>query len=537
MDQRTVNRRDLAKMAAGGAALAAVGGQLAGHRAVAQDATAAAASGELIIGKAEEAVGLDPAVVTASSSFDLIAVVYEQLVQFDENGEAQPMLAESWEIVEGDGAVASPAADGATPAAAAGPTYVFTLREGVTFHNGQPLTAEDVKFTFERIMNPDTGSAWTSQFEPVASIEAVDERTVAFHLTEPYGPFLATLSSNYASIVPNDDSIDLQTTMVGTGAFTLQEYTKDTQTILAANADYWGEGRPKLASVNYRILPDEAARVAAVRTGEIHLTTLVDPISVESASTSEGVQVITHDTTDYYLLGLNCKVAPFDDPKVRQALSMAIDRQAIVDSVFFGQGQVSGPVVPTLGDWAVPVDQLPNYTVDTEAAQALLEEAGQGGLTFSITVGADRTEFVNIALVIQDQLKEIGVTVELDQVEWGTFIDKWIARDFQSFVSYNGSGNDPDRALYPALYTDGSVNAFQFSDPAVDELLDRGRSLSDREERKAVYQELEGMIAEQAPLIFISTRVGQFAARDTVQGFAPTAMQTWSTLQDTTVSE
>jgi peptide/nickel transport system substrate-binding protein len=378
MNHRTVNRRDLAKMTAGGAALAVVGGHLAGSPAAAQEATASAASGELIVGKPEEAVGLDPAIVTASSSVDLIAVVYERLVQFDDNGEPQPLLAESWEIIEGEGAAeASPTADGATPAAGAGPKYVFTLREGVTFHNGQPLTAEDVKFTFERIMDEATGSAWTSQFEPVASIDATDERTVTFTLNEPYGPFLATLSAAYASIVPNDDSIDLQTTMVGTGAFMLQEYTQDTATILAAHPDYHEAGTPKLATVNNRILPDEAARVAAIRTGEIHLTTLVDPISVESASTSEGVQVITHDTTDYYLLGLNCKQAPFDDPKVRQALSIAIDRQAIVDSVFFGQGQVSGPVVPTLGDWAVPLDQLPNYTVDTDAARAHFPPSGR----------------------------------------------------------------------------------------------------------------------------------------------------------------
>ncbi|HVL25235.1 MAG TPA: ABC transporter substrate-binding protein [Thermomicrobiales bacterium] len=536
MTQRTVNRRDLAKLAAGGAALAAVGGSLAVSPAMAAALAQDAPAGDLVYGKSEEAVGFDPAVVTASSSFDLIAVVYEQLVQFDENGEPQPMLAEKWGVVEGGAAEASPAADGATPVAG-GPRYVFTLREGVTFHNGQPLTANDVKFTFDRIKNPDTGSAWTSQFDPVASIDVVDDRTVAFNLSEPYGPFLATLSSNYAAIVPADESIDLQTTMVGTGAFKMQEYTKDTQTILAANADYYEDGVPKLATVTHKILPDESARVAAIRTGEIQLTTLVDPVSVESASGSEGVQIIEQDTADYYLLGLNCKVAPFDDVKVRQALSMAIDRQAIIDSVFFGKGQVTGPVVPTLGDWAVPVDQLPNYAVDTDAAKALLEEAGQGGLSFKITVGADRTEFVNIALVIQDQLKDIGVTVELDQVEWGTFIEKWKARDFQSFVSYNGSGNDPDRALYPALYTGGSVNAFQFSDPKVDELLDKGRTLSDREERKPVYQELEGVIAEQAPLIFISTRVGQFAARDTVQGFAPTALDTWSTLEDTTVSQ
>ena len=513
------NRRDLAKMTGAGAIAGAFCTIPGITRALAQDASPAPATdatGTLIIGKSEEAVGWDPAMVTAASSFELIAAVYETLLIFDDNGDPMGILAESWDQPDDT-------------------TYVFTLKDGVTFHNGQPLTAEDVKFTFERIMDPEGGSPWTSQFEPVESVEATDDRTVTFTMKESYGPFLATLSSNYAAILPNSPDTDFQTEMIGTGAFMMESYTQDTETVLAAFPDYHVEGQPKVAKIQYKILPDEPARLAAVRTGEIHLTSLVDPISIDTARGDSAVTVIDHDTTDYFLLGFNCKEAPFDDVKVRQALSMAIDRQAIIDSVFFGAGQVSGPIVPTLGDWANPVEDLPNYGVDLDGAKALLEEAGASDLTFSITVGADRTEFVNIALVIQDQLKEIGVTVELDQVEWGTFIDKWIARDFQSFVSYNGSGNDPDRALYPALHTGGSVNAFQFSDEQVDQLLEQGRSQTDHEERKATYQEVEKLIAEQAPLIFICTRVGHFATATGVEGFAPTASQTWMTLPEVTV--
>jgi len=520
MNSWSGSRRDLAKIAGAAAAVAGTTMAFGGRMAWAQDASPEASgdfSGTLVFGRSEEAVGFDPAMVTASSSFETIAAVYETLVIFDDDGQPQPWLAESWDMPDDK-------------------TYVFTLREGVTFHNGQPMTADDVVFTFERMMDPDGGSPWTSQFSPVASVEATDERTVTFTLTETYGPFLAPMSASYAAIVPADESIDLQTTMVGTGAFKLQEFKKDTETLFEGFADYWQEGQPKLANLSYKILPDETSRVAAIRTGEIDLTSLVDPISIDSVRNSEGVEVIDQDTTDYYLLGLNCKVAPFDDPKVRQALSMAIDRQAIVDSVFFGQGQVSGPLVPTLGDWANTLEDLPNYSLDLDGAKALLEEAGQSDLSFKITVGANRTEFVNIALVIQDQLKEIGVTAELDQVEWGTFIDKWVARDFQSFVSSNGSGNDPDRALYAALYTDGSTNAFQFSDPEVDRLLDQGRTQAEHDERKATYQEVEKLIAEQAPLIFISTRVAHFAKRTSVEGFAPSASQTWRTLPETTVS-
>lgn len=510
-----LDRRTLIKLAGGSSVAMLAGGAPA--LVLAQSTPAAVASGELVIGKGQEAVGFDPGVVTAASSFDLIGVVYERLVEFDEAGEPQPMLAESWDIPDDQ-------------------TYIFTLREGVTFHNGQPLTAADVKFTFDRIKDEATASPRVAQFTSIDAIEATDDRTVTFRLNAPYGPFLATLSSGFSSIVPADDSIDLQAEMVGTGPFMLESWQQDTETVLTAFADYRVAEEPKLATLRYRIMPEESARLAAIRTGEIQLTAIADPLTVESAQQSEGVAVLEQDTTDYYLLGLNCAEAPFDDPKVRQALSLAIDRQAIVDSVFFGRGQVSGPIVPTMGEWAQPVEDLPNYAVDRDQATALLEEAGAANLTFKIVVGSLYQEFENIALVIQDQLAEIGVTVELEPVEWGTFIDRWIARDFQSFVSYNSSGDDPDGALYSAFITDGGTNAFQFSDAEVDQLLEEGRATTDPDARREIYQQVETLLAEQVPAVFISTRVGFFALRDTVSGFAPTVAQTWSTLSTTTVA-
>lgn len=511
----SLDRRSLIKLAGGSTAA-----MLAGAVPVigaAQDG-AAVRAGELIIGKGQEAVGMDPAVVTAASSFDLISVVYERLVEFDEAGEPQPMLAESWETPDDL-------------------TYVFTLRPNVTFHNGKTLTAEDVTFTFDRIRDEATGSPRVQQFAPVEAIEATDEQTVTFRLSAPYGPFLATLASGFSSIVPNDDSIDFQSEMVGTGPFMLESWEQDTETVMVPHAGYWNPDEPLVDTLRWRILPDESARLAAVRTGEIHLTAITDPLTVQSASESEGVQVLEHDTTDYYLLGLNTAEPPFGDVRVRQALSLAIDRQAIIDAVFFGRGQVSGPIVPTLGEWAQPVEQLPNYTVDRERAKHLLEEAGQSDLSFTILVGSLYQEFVNIALVIQDQLSEIGVTVELEQVEWGTFIDRWVARDFQSFVSFNSGGNDPDGALYSAFITDGGTNAFQFSSEEVDRLLESGRTTTDAEARKTIYQNVEVELAEEAPVIFISSRVGFFAVRDEVRGFQPTAAQTWATLSQTTIVE
>ena len=510
----TMDRRTLAKLigVGGAAALTGVSPVIQG---VAQDAEGGST---LLIGKASEAVGYDPALVTATSSFEILAVVYNRLIHFDENGDAQPELAESWEMVDDL-------------------TWTFALRDGVTFHDGQPLTADDVKFTFDRIKDPATASTWTSLTDPIESIDSDGALAVTFNMASPYGPFLSALASGAAAILPmRDEPIDFATTLVGTNAFQVEEIVADTETTLVKFDGYWEDGAPLLDTITYRILPDEAARLAAVRTDDIQLTTLTDPVSIESAGTSEGVVVIEQETTDYYLLGLNCALAPFDNVQVRRALSQAIDRQAIIDAVFFGKGQVTGPVVPTMGDWALPLTDLPHYAYDPEAATALLEEAGLADLSFKILVGQTNTEFVNIALVIQDQLKEIGVTAELEQVEWGTFVDRWRAREFESFVSYNGSGDDPDRALYAAFITDGSTNAFQFSSEAVDTLLDDGRTTADPEARLEIYHQAEVALAEESPVIFISTRVGHFAVRDSVTGFAPTAAQTWNTLKDTTVS-
>lgn len=515
----TFTRRSALMAAGAGAVALGAGAGISSTPGLAQDAAtpASGATGELIIGKGAEAVGFDPGIVTAVSSIDLLVMTYENLVVFDDSGQPQPQLAESWEIVDDL-------------------TYVFTLKSGISFHDGKALTADDVVYSIMRIKDEATASPRASQFTLVDSVEATDASTVTFNLSAPYGPFLATLAASYSAIVPSlDPPADFQTTINGTGPFMLAEYTQDTQTILAANPAYREPGTPRLASLNYRILPDEPSRLAAIRTGDIQLTTLADPISADSARTSEGVTVVEQETTDYYLLGFNCLQVPFDNPKVRQALSLAIDRQAIIDAVFFGKGQVTGPIVPTLGDWSQPIDQLPRYQQDLDGARALLEEAGATDLSFDVLVGTLYPEFISIALVMQDQLSEIGVTMNLDQVEWGTFVDRWLARDFASFVSYNGSGNDPDLAVYAMLSTGGSTNAFQFSDEEVDRLLENGRTTTDPEERKAFYHEVEVAVAEAAPALFLSTRYAYFATQSTVSGFAPTASQTWDTLAQTTI--
>ncbi len=471
--------------------------------------------GTLIIGKAQEAVGLDPHLVTARSSHEIIHQVYNQLIDLGDDYAPMPELAESWENPDDT-------------------TFIFHLRPGVKFHNGRELVAADVKYSFERITDPDLGSPWATQLELIDTIETSDDYTVVIKLKEPFGAFMSTIASVWAAIVPQEEVEthgDLQQVMVGTGPFILDEYVEETRTVLKANPDYF-EGPPLVDGITYLILPDEAARLAALRTGEIHMSAMTDATSAGLAARSEDVSVHSQQTTDYYLLGLNTEREPFNDVRVRQALSLAIDRDAVVNSVFFGEGMVSGPIVPTLGDWAVALDELPYYQPDIEAAKTLLAEAGYpDGFQTTITASPRFPQFTSIALVLQNQLKQLGIEVILDQVEWGTFIQKWKDRDFDTFVSYNGSGNDPDRALYPMLHTGGSVNAFQYGNDEVDALLETARTTVDRDQRIAAYRDATLKIAEEAPLIFLNTRTEYVAVRDDVQDFVLSPVDTYRSLK------
>jgi peptide/nickel transport system substrate-binding protein len=505
-----ITRRELVRFA-GSAALA---------MAIPARATALGADttpGTLVIATAGAAGTLDPALATTAASYDLVMVVYERLVAYDDEGQPQPQLAESWETLDDL-------------------THVFTLRAGVTFHNGQPLTADDVKWTFERIKDPATASSWARKFEPIDAIDSDGDRVVTFHLSSPYGPFMAALASPWGSIVPStSEPLDLATTMVGTGAFMLEELS-DEEAMLARAPAYWQPDLPILDQLTWRTIQMEADRLAGIRDGKLELATLADPASVEAARTSDSVLVLEQETTDIHLLGLNCAQAPFDDENVRQALSRAIDRQAIVDTVFASKGQVTGPIAPTMGDWAQPVHQLPYYSVDREEARALLEEAGKMDVAFTILVAESHRELAGMAEAIRDQLGEIGVSAGIESLDQAAFDTRVQEREFEAFVDVGTSGNDPDSALYPTCYTGGPLNVYQFSDEEVDKLLDDGRNTADHETRKAIYQNLEVALADASPAIFVGTRVAWFATLDTVGGFRPSASQSWDTLKETSDS-
>lgn len=462
-----------------------------------------AQQGRLELAVDQAPVGLDPHIVTAFSSFNVIGQIYDGLVEVNAALELEPALATSWTVSDD------------------GLTYVFQLREGVTFHNGRPFTAEDVVYSYERIMDPDTGSPLASRFTEVASVEATGEHEVTFRMNTAFAPFLSNLTN--LTVVPREvveANGNLQQVAVGTGPFMLEEIVPDTYVLLVANPDYYREGQPGVAEIRYNVVPEASTRAAGIRTGTYHLIPDVDPATAETLRGARGVTLMGVQDLAYTLLGFNVTREPFDDPKVREAINYAIDRDEIVEAVYFGNAVPGGPLSPGLQAWATDTSAFACYDTNLDRARDLLAEAGYpNGFETSILTFGTIQVVSDLAQVLQAQLGQVGIDVDVNIAEFGAFVQGWRNSDFDMFVSLNGGSSDPDGYLHRTFVTGGSTNVYKFSDPAVDQLLNQGRTTSDMAERVNIYDHLQKRLACTGPIAHIAYGTLFSAVSDDVEGF------------------
>lgn len=462
-----------------------------------------AQQGTLEIAVDQAPVGLDPDIVTAFSSFAVIGQIYEGLVEVNAKLQIEPALATSWTV--------SP--DGLS--------YTFDLRQGVKFHNGREMTSADVVYSFDRIMDPKTGSPQASRFNEVTTAEATGPYQVRFTLKEPFAPFLANLTNLF--VVPKEvveANGDLQKVAVGTGPYELDKVVPDTYVLLKANPDYYRPGEPKLAELKYNVVPEASTRAAGLRTGTYQLLPTVDPVTAETLKKAGGVTVQGTQDLAYSLLGINTSRKPFDDPRVREAINYAVNRSDIVQAVYLGNAVPGGPISPALKDWAVPTSDFPCYTPSVAKAKQLLADAGypNGFSTTIITFGTIK-EVADTAQVLQAQLAKVGINAKVDVEEFGKFVQDWKNSNFDMFVSLNGGSVDPDGYLYRTFITGGSTNVYKFSDPSVDQLLKQGRTTTDTAQRRAIYDNLQKQLACTGPIVHIAYGTLFTGLRDNVQGF------------------
>ena len=451
-------------------------------------AFAAPAEKVLTIGVDQEAVGIDPHIVTAFSSMRRLDLMYNRLVRLDNNLVVVPDLAESWDIPNNL-------------------TYVFHLRKGVKFHNGREMTADDVQYSLQRVLDPKTASPGASYISLIKTIDVVDRYTVRLNLSAPLASLLDGLTSNNLSIVAKEvvsANGNLQKVDGGTGPFMLQDWVADNSMTLVKNPSYFEKGVPYLDKVIFRVIPEQASLLAGVKSGDLDMATINDGAVIRQASADSSVVVMSKPGLNVRTFSFNVTHKPFDDVRVRQALSLAMDRSEILSIAEFGMGQPTGPVPVAATQWALPVSSLPFATPDIAKAKQLLADAGfPNGFTFKITCSSTYEGGLAEAQVVQNELTKIGVNAQLDVVEWGVYIDKWVKRDFDSMIELRGGSGEPDRFLYRTFYSTGSVNNFLFKNADVDKLLDQGRIQTKPADRKTTYNQLQTLLSQQVPAVFL----------------------------------
>jgi peptide/nickel transport system substrate-binding protein len=420
--------------------------------------------------------------------------IVETLVGFDkETLEPEPLLATSWEIPDET-------------------TYIFTLREGVKFHDGTDFNAEAVKSAFDYILDEENASPAATYFDRVESVEVVDDYTVTFNLSEPFAVFLSNLAGRGFIMSPTfveDATLDeMDSQPVGTGPFEIVEWVKDDRIVLERYDDYWDDNLPYLDELVYRLMPDQTAKMVALKAGEIDMVDNVPAPEVEPIQDSEDFVFASAPSTGYRSVYLNCDAPPFDDMLLRQALAWAVDRDELIELGTLGIGTPAyGPIAPP--QWAFDPDFKP-YSQDFDKVQELMAEAGQpDGFSFTMKV-ANSPEEVRMAEVLQAQFAEAGITMDMVTGEYTALRSTVIDGDYEAFFVGWLGGPDPDSNMWNSFHTEGWFNWVNYTNADVDSLLDEARSISGIPERTEMYQEAQQIISDEAPMVFL--RYPYFAA-------------------------
>jgi peptide/nickel transport system substrate-binding protein len=477
--------------------------------------------GTLIFNNGTNPSGLDPHITGAVASWYVMDQVFDRLLRLDpETSEPGPSLAESYEMSD-DGLI-----------------YTFKLRSGVKFSNGRELTSDDVKWSFERIQNPDVPAVAKGYFVDLASIDAPDASTVVLTYSKPFAPLTLALCRLETSILPKEaveDAATWEVTPTGSGPFIIESNVKDQAVVLVRNDNYWEEGLPHLAKVEHRIIPQSETAIANIRTGDIQGTE-VPPKDIESLSDDDGVNVEVLTSSLWPHLSVNTQVAPFDNLQVRQAIRCGFNRDDIAQAAFYGTGMISNTMLPDGNPYRAEVD---GWTYDADKAKQLLSDAGfADGFSVTMRIVPAVPWEATAAQIIQAYLSELKINIEIEQIESTTwFSEVFTNSDFEMSMTAHSSKVDPDLSMYDILHSGelGTKNYTQFSDPEMDELLDQGRISTNPDERKEIYAKAQQIFVERSGYFVINLQEQAWALRDNVQGFT---ILPWSELRwkETTLS-
>lgn len=485
---------------------------------------------QLIVGRGGDSVGLDPIRETDGETFKVTENIYDTLVGYAEQStEVVPSLAEKWEI--------SP--DGLT--------YTFTLRQGVKFHDGTDFNAEAVVWNFERWMdkshpfhNADGYYYYNDMFggykgDPnhvIQSVEAVDSHTVKFTLNYPLAPFIQNLGMSPFAIaspaaVQAAGADGFMEKPVGTGPFKFVEWKRNDTITLEKNPDYWNPGYPKVDKLVFKVIPENTARLTALINGEIDLMDGLNPDDADTVEANSDLQLILRPSMNIGYIGFNVEKAPFDNPKVREAIAHAINKPAIIEAFFAGLGEPAvNPMPPTL--WGHN-DDIQDRDYNLEKAKQLLTEAGfpDGFKTDFWAMPVPRPympDGVKIAEAIQQDLSKIGIQTEIVTMEWATYLEKTrLGEQTMFMLGWTGDNGDPDNFLATLLDKNNidSNNNTRWANDEYSDLMQKAKSASTQAEREQIYKQAQEIIFREVPLVPLAHSTPALAARSNVVDYLP----------------
>jgi len=431
---------------------------------------------------------LDPRIGTDAQSERIYELIFDALLQRDDHFNVIPGLAESWENPD--------------PL-----TYVFHLRHGVKFHDGRSLTSRDVKWTFDSLINGAIRSPKTSTYRAVASIDAPDENTVIFHLKEPYVALLWNLSEGAIGIVPEGSGAEFNRHPIGTGPFRFVSQEQDKEVVLERNPDYWGT-KPTIARVRFAVVPDATTRILELRKGSADIAlNAFTADAVETIRQQGALDVQQAPGTIYAYIGMNLRDPILKDVRVRQALAYAIDREALAKYLWRDEVKLADSILPPQS-WAHAA--AGNQVFDPAKAQMILDEAGyrpaKDGVRFHIVMKTSTEESTRLmSAVLQQQLRDVGIALDIRTFEFATFLSDVVKGEFQIFsLLLIGGNEDPDIfdfAFNSAKTPPKGSNRVYYRNPRVDTLIAQGLAETDQNKRKQLYAELQKILAEDLPFI------------------------------------
>ena len=467
--------------------------------------------GSIVVGVQQDIDSLDPHKATAAGTKEIIFNIFEGLVKPDENGNLINAVASDYTISED------------------GLTYTFTLRENVKFHNGNVVTAEDVKYSLERVSGLLDGTPLISTLKTIKSVDILDEKTVQVKVESANTELIYSF---VAAIIPAGSGEDESADPIGTGPFSFVSYKPQEGIVLAKNPEYWQEGLPYLDQVEFKIINSADTALLELQGGTINLYAYLTDSQVQALQGSH--QVISSASNVVQALFLNNAVEPLNDVRVRQAISYAVDKDAINDFVGGGNGTlISSAMLPTLKENYVDLNDTYGNAANVEKAKELLADAGfPDGFDLEITIPSNYEFHMQTGEVIVEQLKAVGINATIKAVEWATWLDEgYNGRQDAATISGITCDSTPGYLLN-RFQTDSKKNFINFQNTEYDEIYAKAQAELDPAKKAEYYKELQKILCDEAGSVFLQVPASQTAISKNLAGykFYPVYVQDMSTV-------